>query len=99
MATKGKPNYSVKIFSLGGLGVVGMNMYVVECGNEIIVMDAGVLFAGGDQHGVSYIIPDFKYLKENERKIVTEQKERHGGFAFNKPWHDLICSAYHCRRH
>ena len=60
----------IKIFSLGGLGVVGMNMYVVECGNEIIVMDSGILFAGGDTHGVSYIIPDFKYLKDNEHKIV-----------------------------
>ena len=60
----------VKIFSLGGLGVVGMNIYVVEAGNELLIMDSGILFAGGDEHGVNYIIPDFKYLKENERKIV-----------------------------
>lgn len=67
---KAKETNAIKVFSLGGLGVVGMNMYVVECNDEIIVMDAGILFAGGDEHGVSYIIPDFKYLKENEEKIV-----------------------------
>ena len=68
---KGKhPNNDIKIYSLGGLGVVGMNMYVVECGNEIIVMDAGVLFADDNIHGVNYIIPDFTHLKNNEKKIV-----------------------------
>ena len=68
---KGKhPNNDIKIYSLGGLGVVGMNMYVVECNNEIIVMDAGVLFADDNIHGVKYIIPDFTHLKNNEKKIV-----------------------------
>jgi ribonuclease J len=60
----------IKIFSLGGLGVVGMNMYVVEVNDEILVMDAGILFAGDEIHGVDYIIPDFTYLKQNESKIV-----------------------------
>ena len=63
-------NNDIKIYSLGGLGVVGMNMYVVECGNEILVMDAGVLFADDEIPGVNYIIPDFTYLKNNEKKIV-----------------------------
>lgn len=60
----------IKIYSLGGLGVVGMNMYVVETNDEIIVMDAGILFADDAIHGVNYIIPDFSYLKENEDRIV-----------------------------
>ena len=60
----------IKVFSLGGLGVVGMNMYVIECGNEIMVMDAGILFADDEVLGVDYIIPDFTYLKENQDKIV-----------------------------
>lgn len=63
------PN-DIKIYSLGGLGVVGMNMYVVESGNELIIMDAGILFADDDAHGVNYIIPDFTYLANNEQKIV-----------------------------
>lgn len=65
-----KTNPDIKVFSLGGLGVVGMNMYVVECGNEIIVMDAGILFASDEARGVDYIIPDFTYLTENEDRIV-----------------------------
>ena len=40
-----KPNNDIKLYSLGGLGVVGMNMYIVECNDEIIIMDAGILFA------------------------------------------------------
>ena len=65
-----KTNPDIKVFSLGGLGVVGMNMYVVECGDEIIVMDAGILFASDEARGVDYIIPDFTYLTENEDRIV-----------------------------
>lgn len=64
------PNNDIKVFSLGGIGVVGMNMYVVECNNEIIVMDAGILFADDEALGVDYVIPDFTYLKENQEKIV-----------------------------
>lgn len=65
-----KTNPDIKVFSLGGLGVVGMNMYVVECEDEIIVMDAGILFASDEARGVDYIIPDFTYLTENEDRIV-----------------------------
>lgn len=65
-----KTNNDIKLYSLGGLGVVGMNMYIVECNDEIIIMDAGILFADDDVHGVSYIIPDFTYLKQNQKKIV-----------------------------
>ena len=43
-----KQPIDLKIFALGGLGVVGMNMYCVEMGKEIIVMDCGILFAEGD---------------------------------------------------
>ena len=78
---------NIKVYSLGGLGVVGMNMYVVEVDNEIIVIDAGVLFADDDVHGVNYIIPDFTHLIENESRIVglfiTHGHEDHiGGLPF-----------------
>ncbi len=65
-----KLNNDILIYSLGGLGVVGMNMYVVESNGEILIMDAGILFADDDVHGINYIIPDFTYLKENQKKIV-----------------------------
>ena len=60
----------VKVYALGGLGVVGMNMYCVETPTEIVIMDCGILFADDEIHGVEYIIPDFTHLKENEKKIV-----------------------------
>ena len=66
-----KKEQNVKVYSLGGLGVIGMNMYVVEVDNEIIVIDAGVVFADDDVHGVNYIIPDFTHLIKNEKRIVA----------------------------
>lgn len=60
----------IKVYSLGGLGVVGMNMYIVETNKELLIMDSGILFADDTIHGVEYIIPDFTHLKKNEHKIV-----------------------------
>ncbi len=60
----------IKVYSLGGLGVVGMNMYILETNKELLIMDSGILFADGTINGVEYIIPDFSHLKKNEHKIV-----------------------------
>lgn len=65
------PSNDIKVYSLGGLGVVGMNMYVVETKDEIIIMDSGILFADDEANGVNYIIPDFTHLIKNEKKIVA----------------------------
>ena len=87
MQKRKKNTNDILVFSLGGLGAVGMNMYVVQCLDEIIIMDAGVLFAGGETPGVDYIIPDFTYLIENQDKIkamfITHGHEDHiGGLPF-----------------
>lgn len=62
-------DHNIKVFSLGGLGEVGKNMYIVEAGNEIMIIDSGILFPDSS-YGIEYIIPDYTYLKENEKKII-----------------------------
>lgn len=74
---------SVKIAFLGGLNEIGKNITLIECGNDMIVVDCGMAFPDGDMLGVDLVIPDFSYLEANQDKIrgiiLTHGHEDHIG--------------------
>ena len=72
-----------RIIPLGGLGEVGKNMMAYEYEDNLLVVDAGLMFPDNDMLGIDYIIPDFQYLLANRQKVrgivVTHGHEDHTG--------------------
>jgi len=60
----------LRIVPLGGLGEVGKNMTVYEYGNDILIVDTGIMFPENDMLGIDYIIPDFDYLLDKADRVV-----------------------------
>jgi len=80
--TSSKKN-RLRVIPLGGLDGIGKNMTVLELGNDMLVIDAGLMFPDDDHPGIDLILPDYSYILQRKEKlrgiIITHGHEDHTG--------------------
>ncbi|NTU89204.1 MAG: ribonuclease J, partial [Actinobacteria bacterium] len=73
----------LRVIPLGGLDGIGKNMMVLECGDDMVLIDAGLMFPDDDHLGVDLILPDYTYVLENASRLrgilITHGHEDHTG--------------------
>jgi ribonuclease J len=74
---------AIKIIPLGGLGAIGKNITLFEYGDDILIVDCGIMFPTDEMPGIDYLIPDFSYIRKHKAKVkailVTHGHEDHIG--------------------
>src|SRR5262245_1506177 len=81
---EGASEPAVRVIPMGGLGEIGLNMMLLEAGDDVLAVDCGLMFPDGEEMpGIDYVIPDFSYLlaKRSQLRgvIITHGHEDHIG--------------------